>query len=68
MVRIYRKNGWKLNDSDNIVNNIIRMIENNNGECPCHNEVEDKRCPCADYRFNEICHCKLYVKERTEKA
>ena len=63
MVRIFRKEGWKLNDNDNVVNSIIRRIEINEGECPCHNESEDRHCPCTDYRFNDKCHCGLYVKE-----
>ena len=62
MVEIYRKEGWILNPNDRIVNNILRMVERNNGECPCHNEGEDKKCPCSNYRYNDICCCKLYIK------
>jgi ferredoxin-thioredoxin reductase catalytic subunit len=62
MVQIFRKEGWKLNDNDKIVNSILKRIEINNGECPCHNDSYDKHCPCSDYRENNICHCTLYVK------
>lgn len=62
MVQIFRKEGWKLNDNDKIVNSILKRIEINNGECPCHNNSYDKHCPCSDYRENNICHCTLYVK------
>jgi len=52
-----------LNPSDKIVNGILKMVENNNGICPCQNDSEDPHCPCSDYRDNDICHCTLYVKK-----
>lgn len=42
MVEILRKQGWKLNPNDKIVNSILRMVEKNNRECPCHNTGKDK--------------------------
>ena len=62
MVQIMRKSGWVINPKDKVVNGILRMIENNNGECPCDNQSEDKHCPCSDYRDKDICHCGLYLK------
>ena len=61
MVKILRKEGWILNPKDSVVNNIIKMIDKNNGECPCHNNSVDKHCPCSDYRKKDICHCTLYI-------
>ena len=61
MVKIYRKEGFDLNPNDKIVNSIFKRVENNNGECPCHNNSIDKKCPCSDYRDNDICHCGLYI-------
>jgi ferredoxin-thioredoxin reductase catalytic subunit len=61
MVKIFRKEGWILNPKDSVVNNIIKMIDKNNGECPCHNNSVDKHCPCSDYREKDICHCTLYI-------
>lgn len=66
MVQIYRKEGWVLNPNDTVVNAIINRIEKCNGECPCHNPgetLEDRLCPCKEYRLNNICHCSLYIKE-----
>lgn len=63
MVKIYRKEGFDLNPNDKIVNSILKRVENNNGECPCHNNSIDKKCPCSDYRDNNICHCGLYIKK-----
>ena len=63
MIEIFRKGGWELNPNDRVINNIIKMIEKNNGECPCANESVDKHCPCTDYRDKGICHCGLYVKK-----
>ena len=65
MIKIYRKQGWKLNDNDKIINSILSRCELNNGECPCSNPGvthEDILCPCKEYRENNICHCNLYVK------
>ena len=63
MVKIYRKEGFDLNPNDKIVNSIFKRVENNNGECPCHNNSIDKKRPCSDYRDNNICHCGLYIKK-----
>ena len=63
MVQILRKDGWMLNPSDKIVNGILKMVEKNNGVCPCQNDCEDPHCPCSDYRDNDVCHCTLYVKK-----
>lgn len=65
MITILRKEGWKLNDSDKIVNAILKRVEKCNGECPCDNPGEtheDRLCPCKEYREKNICHCQLYVK------
>lgn len=62
MTQILRKEGWMLNPSDKVVNAILKAVERNNGECPCHNDGVDKHCPCSDYREENICHCNLYVK------
>ena len=62
MIEIYRKEGWQLNPSDKIVNSILRMVERNNGECPCKNDGENKHCPCSNYKEKDICCCTLYVK------
>lgn len=62
MVTILRKEGWILNPNDKVVNGVLKMVERNNGECPCHNTGTDKHCPCSDYRENDICHCGLYLK------
>lgn len=65
MIKIYRKQGWKLNDNDKVINSILSRCELNNGECPCSNSGvthEDRLCPCKEYRENNICHCNLYVK------
>ena len=62
MVSILRKEGWILNSNDKVVNSILRMIENNDGKCPCDNKSRDSHCPCTDYLENDVCHCHLYIK------
>ena len=64
MIQIYRKEGFKLNDNDKVVNSILSRCEKNNGLCPCrHPESDgDLHCPCESYRERNNCICKLYVK------
>lgn len=61
-MEILRKEGWKLNDSDKVVNSILKALDRNNGLRPCHNDSEDKHCPCSNYREKDKCCCNLYVK------
>ena len=60
---IFIKEGWKLNPNEKRVESIRTLIENNNGNCICHNESYDKHCPCSDYLCNDCCHCGLYCKK-----
>lgn len=62
MFQILRKEGWKINPNDKIVNGVLKGLWRNHWECPCQNDSYDKKCPCSDYRENDICHCTLYVK------
>lgn len=66
MVRIFRKRGWELNPKDSVVNNLLRMIENNGGNCPCDNDSTDSKCPCSNYRELDKCCCGLYKKKKQE--
>ena len=66
MIKILRKEGCELNPNDKIVNGILKRLEVCNGECPCDNPgetIEDRLCPCKEYRENNICHCTLYIKK-----
>lgn len=66
MVEILRKPGWILNPNDKIVNSLFKRLTITEGECPCHNlgEIkEDRMCPCKEYRENDHCCCKLYIKQ-----
>ena len=65
-MKILIKKGWQLNPNEKVVNAITKRIKICNGECPCSNPgktVEDKICPCKEYRENDICHCQLYIKK-----
>ena len=62
----YIKDGWRLNPNEKVVASITKRIAICQGECPCSNPgktVEDRTCPCKEYRENDVCHCQLYVKE-----
>lgn len=62
----YIKDGWRLNPNEKVVAAITKRIVICQGECPCSNPgktVEDRTCPCKEYRENDVCHCQLYVKE-----
>lgn len=59
------KPGWQLNPNEKVVKVITKRIAVCNGECPCDNPgetIEDRLCPCKEYRENDVCHCQLYVK------
>ena len=58
------KEGWQLNPNEKVVKGITKMLERNSGICPCvhEHEVKDLHCPCTDYLENNICCCKLYIK------
>ena len=61
------KEGWILNPKEKTVESIRTLIEKNNGECICHNESENKHCPCTDYLNKDCCHCGLYIKSNETK-
>lgn len=65
MITIYRKEGFILNPNDKVVNTLLRMVERNEGKCPCSgNSSEDLNCPCSNYRLLDKCCCGLYQKLR----
>ena len=71
MIKILRKEGWDLNPNDKIVNTILESCEKNDGECPCPNPgktYEDRCCPCKQYRENDMCRCRLYVKKEIDNS
>lgn len=66
MIEIYRKEGWKLNPNDRVVNAILKRCEKCDGLCPCTHDSEDYEgkdlhCPCTDYKLKDVCECGLYV-------
>ena len=69
-IKIIRKEGFKLNPNDEIVNRIFRELDKNGGHCPTiiKNRVGHDQCPCSEYLQNNICYCKLYIKEDKDKV
>lgn len=56
----------KVNPDKNLVREIRKQIQDNDGYCPCMIEKsEDTKCPCKSFREQEhgSCHCGLYYKE-----
>ena len=50
-MEILIKDGFILNPNDKIVSSLTKMIERNNGNCPCSgNTSEDIHWPCSNYR------------------
>lgn len=65
MVTILRKEGFILNPNDKALNSLLKMIERNDGNCPCSgNTSDDLKCPCSNYRNYNECTCGLYKKNR----
>ena len=64
-MEILIKDGFVLNPNDKIVSSLTKMIERNNGNCPCSgNTSEDIHCPCSNYRNHNECTCGLYLKTK----
>jgi ferredoxin-thioredoxin reductase catalytic subunit len=60
------KSGYVLNPNEKVVNSIIKGLNRCNGECPCANTgstLEDRKCPCKNYRDEGHCCCHLYIKQ-----
>lgn len=64
-IKILRKEGYELNPDDKVVNGIFRMLEKNDGHCPCHHPEREghDQCPCTEWIKNSRCFCNLYVKK-----
>lgn len=62
-IRANCKKGWHVNPNHNgILKGLIRC----EGECPCANTgetLEDRMCPCKNYREDDYCCCNLYIKD-----
>lgn len=59
----------KINENKEMVVNIIKAINDNDGYCPNATEKnEDTKCQCLDFRNQEsgYCHCGLYIKIKEE--
>lgn len=64
--KFLRKEGWKINPDDKVVNGILKGLARCDGHCPCHNKyagTEFDICPCKAYREEDVCCCTLYVKD-----
>lgn len=60
----------KINSDVNIVTTIRKMIEENDGYCPCRLEkTPDTKCMCKEFKEQKegSCHCGLYYKTKEEK-
>lgn len=65
-IKIVRKKGWSLNNNDQVVNGIFKLLIKNDGHCPCkHPErIGHDQCPCCSYLEHDICYCNLYIKDK----
>lgn len=56
----------RLNEDEELVAEIRRALNENDGYCPCRIEkTADTKCMCKEFREQENgeCHCGLYIKE-----
>lgn len=56
----------RLNKDEELVSEIRRALNENDGYCPCRIEkTADTKCMCKEFREQEYgeCHCGLYIKE-----
>lgn len=66
IIKIVRKKGYVINPDDIHVSDILNKLIMYNGRCPSviKNRFGHNQCPCSDYLQRDICHCKLYVKQK----
>lgn len=59
------KEGWQLNPNEKVVNSITKLLEKNDGMCPCtHPDNDgDLHCPCDSYLLKDKCCCNLYIRK-----
>ena len=53
------------NPDTEIYEDVTKAVQDNNGYCPCMiSKSDDTKCPCKEFREQEIgeCHCGLYIK------
>lgn len=63
-VKAHVREGFIINPNEKVVNGIIKGLNRCEGECPCANTgktLEDRMCPCRNYREENYCCCKLYL-------
>ena len=57
----------KLNPDKKFVKELREKIKENDGFCPCmFMKLESTKCPCLNFRINNICHCNLYINKEEE--
>ena len=59
------KKKFMLNPDINVVREVQEGLNAKNGHCPCMvGKTEDNKCPCKNFRLNQICKCNLYVEKK----
>ena len=59
--------GYILNRNFDLVRTIVKGLIAKDHYCPCRiPKIEDNLCVCLDFRKNEHCCCKLWVKKENE--
>ena len=57
----------RLADDEQLVEEIRKKLEDNDGYCPCRLEkTEDTKCLCKEFRLQTepgACHCGIFYKE-----
>lgn len=62
-------NGFMLNRNLDIVKTIAKGLDAKSRFCPCRIlKTEENICVCLDFRENEHCCCKLWVKKENENG
>ncbi len=62
----------RLNENNEIVQNIKEGLKKKGGYCPCRIQItDDNKCMCKEFReqindpdFEGYCHCMLYYKSK----
>lgn len=58
--KIVNDGGYLLNDNEQVVNNILKKLNERDGHCPCGGMTAEFLCPCRMMREFGNCKCGLY--------
>ena len=58
--RIVNEGGYLLTENEQVIENILKKLNERDGHCPCGGMTSEFLCPCRMMREHGSCKCGLY--------